>query len=60
MLVASRQGRDMPGLARVMLLAGIGVTIAANVACGLGESDDPAGTRRELTTGFRSLPAKVW
>jgi Protein of unknown function (DUF2637) len=35
MLVASRQGRDMPVLARVMLLAGIGATIAANVGYGL-------------------------
>jgi Protein of unknown function (DUF2637) len=35
MLVASRQGRDVPGLARVMLLAGIGATIAANVGYGL-------------------------
>jgi hypothetical protein len=31
MLVASRQGRDVPVLARVMLLAGIGATIAANL-----------------------------
>jgi hypothetical protein len=35
MLVASRQGRDVPVLARVMLLAGIGATIAANVGYGL-------------------------
>jgi hypothetical protein len=35
MLVASRQGRDVPVLARVMLLAGIGATIAANVDYGL-------------------------
>lgn len=35
MLVASRQGRDVPLLARVMLLAGIGATIAANVGYGL-------------------------
>jgi hypothetical protein len=35
MLVASRQGRDVPRLARVMLLAGIGATIAANVGYGL-------------------------
>jgi hypothetical protein len=35
MLVASRQGRDVPMLARVMLLAGIGATIAANVGYGL-------------------------
>ncbi len=35
MLVASRQGRDMRVLARVMLLAGIGATIAANVGYGL-------------------------
>jgi len=35
MLVASRQGRDVPVLARVMLLAGIGATIAANIGYGL-------------------------
>jgi Protein of unknown function (DUF2637) len=35
MLVASRQGRDVPVLARIMLLAGIGATIAANVGYGL-------------------------
>jgi len=35
MLVASRQGRDVPALARVMLMAGIGATIAANVGYGL-------------------------
>jgi len=35
MLVASRQGRDVPPLARIMLLAGIGATIAANVGYGL-------------------------
>ena len=35
MLVASRQGRDVPVLARVMLLAGIGATIVANVGYGL-------------------------
>ena len=35
MLVASRQGRDVPVLARAMLLAGIGATIAANVGYGL-------------------------
>jgi hypothetical protein len=35
MLVASRQSRDVPVLARVMLLAGIGATIAANVGYGL-------------------------
>jgi Protein of unknown function (DUF2637) len=35
MLVASRQGREVPALARVMLLAGIGATIAANVGYGL-------------------------
>jgi hypothetical protein len=35
MLVASRQGHDVPVLARVMLLAGIGATIAANVGYGL-------------------------
>jgi hypothetical protein len=35
MLVASRQGRDVPVLARVMLLVGIGATIAANVGYGL-------------------------
>jgi hypothetical protein len=35
MLVASRQGREVPVLARVMLLAGIGATIAANVGYGL-------------------------
>src|SRR4029077_9317291 len=35
MLVASRQGRDVPTLARVMMLAGIGATIAANVGYGL-------------------------
>jgi len=35
MLVASRQGRDVPVLARVMLLAGIGATITANVGYGL-------------------------
>ena len=35
MLVASRQGRDIPALARIMLLAGIGATIAANVGYGL-------------------------
>ena len=34
-LVASRQARDVPVLARVMLLAGIGATIAANVGYGL-------------------------
>ncbi len=35
MLVASRQGRDIPARARVMLLLGIAATIAANVAYGL-------------------------
>jgi hypothetical protein len=35
MLAASRQGRDVPVLARVMLLAGIGATIVANVGYGL-------------------------
>jgi Protein of unknown function (DUF2637) len=35
MLVASRQGREVPVLAWVMLLAGIGATIAANVGYGL-------------------------
>lgn len=35
MLVASRQARDVPVRARVMLLAGIGATIAANVGYGL-------------------------
>jgi hypothetical protein len=35
MLVASRQSHDVPVLARVMLLAGIGATIAANVGYGL-------------------------
>jgi hypothetical protein len=35
MLVASRQGRDVPVLARVMILAGIGATIGANVGYGL-------------------------
>jgi hypothetical protein len=38
MLVASRQGRDIPLGARVLLLAGIAATAAANVAYGL-----PAG-----------------
>lgn len=38
MLVASRQGRDIPLRARVLLLAGIAATAAANVAYGL-----PAG-----------------
>jgi len=38
MLVASRQGRDVPVLARVMLLAGVGATIAANVSYGLHAS----------------------
>ena len=39
MLVASRQGRDVPVLARVMLLAGIGATLAFSRA-GLAFADD--------------------
>jgi hypothetical protein len=37
MLVASRQGRNIPLLARVVLLGGIAATAAANVAYGLAD-----------------------
>lgn len=36
MLVASRQGHDVPLRARVMMVLGIGATVAANLAYGLG------------------------